>query len=85
MLSIVHEGDWVCLNVDDDGPGIPPDKLDLVMEPFVRLDPARQRDTKGFGLGLAIVARTVAREEGQLTLSNRAEGGLRAQIKLAFR
>ncbi len=85
MLSITHEGDWVCLNVDDDGPGIPPDKLDLVMEPFVRLDPARQRDTKGFGLGLAIVASTVAREGGQLTLSNRPEGGLRAQIKLAFR
>lgn len=82
MLSIVVDGDWVRLNIDDDGPGIPPDKLALVIEPFVRLDPARQRDTKGFGLGLAIVSSTVARENGNLVLSNRPEGGLRAQISL---
>lgn len=82
MLSITVDKDWVCLNVDDDGPGIPSDKLDLVIEPFVRLDAARKRDTKGFGLGLAIVARAVDREKGQLMLTNRAEGGLRAQIQL---
>lgn len=82
MLSIAIDRDCVCLNIDDDGPGIPADKLDVVIEPFVRLDAARKRDTKGFGLGLAIVARTVERENGRLTLTNRAEGGLRAQIRL---
>ncbi|OYY64019.1 ATP-binding protein [Sphingomonas sp. 28-62-11] len=84
-LSIMVDDFWVYLNIDDDGPGIPADKTDLVIQPFVRLDPARQRDTKGFGLGLAIVADTVAREGGRLSLSNRPEGGLRAQIMLPRR
>jgi signal transduction histidine kinase len=82
VLSIALDDDWVHLSVDDDGPGIPPEKLDLAIEPFVRLDSARQRDTTGFGLGLAIVARAVELENGRLILSNRAEGGLRAQILL---
>jgi signal transduction histidine kinase len=72
----------VAIRVEDDGPGIPEEKLDSVLEPFVRLDPARSRDTVGFGLGLAIVAEAVNAEGGTLTLSNRAEGGLRAEIVL---
>jgi len=70
------------ITVDDDGPGIPADKLEAAQRPFVRLDAARARNTKGLGLGLAIVAQAVAREEGQLVLANRPEGGLRAQIVL---
>src|SRR3546814_20258794 len=46
------------------------------------LDEARQRNTRGLGLGLAIVARAVELEGGQLTLANRPEGGLRAEICL---
>ncbi|MEZ0496095.1 ATP-binding protein [Sphingomonas sp. IW22] len=72
----------VRLHVEDDGPGIPEDSLPLVLEPFVRLDTARRRDTAGFGLGLSIVARAVADEGGTLELANRAEGGLRATIFL---
>jgi signal transduction histidine kinase len=74
--------DRVCLHVEDDGPGIPEESMALVLEPFVRLDVARQRDTAGFGLGLSIVARAVAEEGGRLDLSNRAEGGLCATITL---
>ena len=72
----------VCIAVEDDGAGIPEDQLRRVLEPFVRLDSARPRDTVGFGLGLPIVARIVETEGGTLTLSNRAEGGLRAAIEL---
>lgn len=72
----------VCLHVEDDGPGIPEESLALVLEPFVRLDNARGRDTAGFGLGLSIVARAAAAEGGTLDLTNRAEGGLRATIAL---
>ena len=68
--------------VEDDGPGIPEDDLARVIDPFVRLDQARQRNTKGFGLGLAIVAGIVADEGGTLALSNRPTGGLRAEIRL---
>ena len=72
----------IAIRVEDDGPGIPEEKLASVLEPFVRLDAARSRDTVGFGLGLAIVNEAVAAEGGVLTLSNRAEGGLRAEIVL---
>lgn len=68
--------------VEDDGPGIPEAAFASVIEPFVRLDDARRRDTVGLGLGLAIVARAVAIEVGELRLSNRAAGGLRAEITL---
>ncbi|MFN3433095.1 MAG: ATP-binding protein [Sphingomonas sp.] len=72
----------VTIAVEDDGEGIPDDQLRRVLEPFVRLDSARPRDTVGFGLGLPIVARIVEAEGGTLTLSNRAGGGLRAAIFL---
>lgn len=82
VVRLVSEGERVVLTVEDDGPGIPPDSIGLVCEPFVRLDTARGRDTSGFGLGLSIVAQAVAAEGGVLHLTNRDEGGLRAQIVL---
>lgn len=74
--------DRVAVCVEDDGPGIPEEALKKVLEPFVRLDRARSRDTLGLGLGLSIVAKAVEGEGGTLILQNRAEGGLRAQIVL---
>jgi signal transduction histidine kinase len=71
--------------VEDDGPGIPPDKIALVHEPFVRLDEGRARNTRGMGLGLAIVYNSVRAEGGELILENRPEGGLRATIRLPLR
>lgn len=68
--------------IDDDGPGIPSADLARVTEPFVRLDASRRLDTGGVGLGLAIVRDAVAYHGGQLTLENRASGGLRAILVL---
>lgn len=81
-IRLDNAPDGVTLAVEDDGAGIPEDQLRRVLEPFVRLDTARPRDTIGFGLGLPIVARIVEAEGGTLTLSNRPEGGLRAAIVL---
>ncbi len=68
--------------VEDDGPGIPPEMLERVFEPFVRVEGSRSRETGGIGLGLAI-ARTIARSHGgDVRLANRPEGGLRAGIVL---
>jgi signal transduction histidine kinase len=68
--------------IDDDGPGIPPDDLERVFEPFVRLESSRNRATGGAGLGLSI-ARTIARGHGgDLRLENRPQGGLRAILIL---
>lgn len=81
-ITLVPGGETLTIRVEDDGPGIPDDELEHVLEPFVRLDPARGRDTVGFGLGLPIVQLAVAVEGGTLTLANRPEGGLCAQIVL---
>jgi signal transduction histidine kinase len=70
------------IRVEDDGPGIPEADMQRVLEPFQRLDPARQRNTSGVGLGIPIALRAVADAGGKLTLSNRREGGLCAQISL---
>ncbi|WP_174273281.1 ATP-binding protein [Sphingomonas bacterium] len=81
-VSVRREADTVILRVDDDGPGIPPDRMAEVLQPFVRLDTARSRNTSGLGLGLAIVTRAAKAEGGLLTLYNRREGGLRVEMRL---
>jgi signal transduction histidine kinase len=81
-VSLERKDRELLIRVDDDGPGIPRDRLEEVLKPFARLDEARQRNTRGLGLGLAIVARAVEQEGGELLLANRPEGGLRAEICL---
>jgi two-component system, OmpR family, osmolarity sensor histidine kinase EnvZ len=68
--------------VDDDGPGIPPDRYEDAFKPFNRLDESRNQNEKGVGLGLAI-ARDVARAlGGDVTLERSPLGGLRAVVRL---
>ncbi|MBC8129081.1 MAG: two-component sensor histidine kinase [Rhizobiaceae bacterium] len=77
-----HEGRWLTVTVEDDGPGIPADQREEVFKPFVRLDTARNIDAGGTGLGLAI-ARDVARSHGgDILLSESKLGGLRAMIRV---
>ena len=70
------------ITMDDDGPGIPEEELGRVLEPFYRVEGSRSRDTGGIGLGLAIALSVVQAHGGQLRLSNRPEGGLRASAIL---
>jgi two-component system osmolarity sensor histidine kinase EnvZ len=70
------------LTVDDDGPGIPPDRRADVFRPFVRLDPSRNADTGGVGLGLTI-ARDIARSHGgDVALATSPLGGLQVVVRL---
>jgi signal transduction histidine kinase len=68
--------------VEDDGPGIPPDRIDEVFKPFTRLETSRSRETGGTGLGLSIARSIVLAHGGELKLANRPGGGLRAEIRL---
>jgi signal transduction histidine kinase len=77
-LSISPTG--IHLVVEDDGPGIPAEELEAVLEPFRRLDFARPRNTEGLGLGLSIVSDIMHREGGELRLANRLPNGLKAEL-----
>jgi signal transduction histidine kinase len=68
--------------VDDEGPGIPVEDQHRVFEPFVRLESSRNEDTGGTGLGLTLVKAIAEGHGGAVTLENRAEGGLRARLRL---
>jgi two-component system osmolarity sensor histidine kinase EnvZ len=81
-VAAVHARGTLTVTVDDDGPGIPPEKREHVFKPFVRLDDARNQDASGTGLGLSI-ARDIARSHGgDITLSDSPMGGLRATVRL---
>ncbi|UGQ46761.1 ATP-binding protein [Massilia endophytica] len=68
------------IRIRDNGPGIPPDQLAKVFEPFYRLESSRSRESGGTGLGLTI-ARNIAEQHGaSLSLSNQDGGGLEATL-----
>jgi signal transduction histidine kinase len=68
----------------DDGPGIPPDQLEAVLQPFYRVENSRNRSTGGTGLGLAIAHQLATAMGAELALHNRTGGGLEARITLAL-
>jgi two-component system osmolarity sensor histidine kinase EnvZ len=81
-VGLARRERFVEIFVDDDGPGIPPERREEAFRPFHRLDEGRNLQTGGVGLGLAI-ARDIARAHGgDLILGQSAMGGLRAAIRL---
>ncbi|MCE4226291.1 HAMP domain-containing protein [Methylobacterium sp. C25] len=82
QIRLRVEEDALLIRIDDDGLGVAPEDVERAFEPFTRLEGSRNRNTGGTGLGLTIAKRAVEAEGGTLTLSNRPEGGLRAEIRL---
>ncbi|MCB2016181.1 MAG: HAMP domain-containing protein [Hydrogenophaga sp.] len=72
---------WVLVKLRDHGPGVNPDMLSQLTQPFFRGDASRSAAT-GTGLGLAIVERSITRMGGRFALANSSSGGLAAHIKL---
>ncbi|MDP3512617.1 MAG: ATP-binding protein, partial [Sulfuritalea sp.] len=70
------------LSVEDDGPGIAEADLARVVEPYVRLEASRSRETGGVGLGLTIARDAALLHGGRLVLENLPAGGLRATLLL---
>jgi len=70
------------ISILDQGPGIPEDKIEGLFEPFVRLSEARDRDSGGYGLGLAIAKRAIEFHKGRISASNKKGNGLLIRIVL---
>lgn len=81
-VQVHAEGGKLVVAVLDNGPGIPPDELEAVLKPFYRVESSRNRSTGGTGLGLAIAHQLAMAMGAELTLNNRAEGGLEARLTL---
>ncbi|BAK65997.1 two-component system sensor histidine kinase [Sphingobium sp. SYK-6] len=81
-VSVHVERGRAVLAVTDEGPGIPEERIQEMLQPFTRMEESRSRDTGGTGLGLAIVRAVASAEGGRLNLTNRPEGGLRAELIL---
>jgi signal transduction histidine kinase len=85
-IRLMVSSDTVTIEVEDDGPGISDERKDVMLEPFVRGDDARNMDeATGFGLGLSIVRTIVLGHGGELTLNDRQPHGLIVRIQLPVR
>jgi signal transduction histidine kinase len=71
----------VVISVDDEGPGIPGDQRDAMLEPFNRLEASRNRVTGGAGLGLAVVRNLVEAHGGTIEIGETERGGARVMVE----
>jgi len=76
------EGQRIEIVVQDRGPGVPEKDLELIFEPFYRVDAARNRAVGGDGLGLAIAARAIGIHGGTIHARNLGTGGLAVHLSL---
>ena len=81
-VSLERQGSEAVIRVEDEGPGIPQTELARMVEPFARGEGSRNRATGGAGLGLAIARAIAEQHGGRLVLANRAQGGLRVELRL---
>jgi signal transduction histidine kinase len=70
------------ISVRDHGPGVPASEIERIFSRFHRVEPSRNRETGGVGLGLAIAQRAISVHGGRITAENAADGGLRVIIRL---
>jgi two-component system sensor histidine kinase CpxA len=75
-------GTFAAVQVSDNGPGVPPEDLEAILQPFYRVDKSRGSGTGGFGVGLAIANRAVRLYGGNIDIQNRMGGGLCVRVVL---
>ncbi len=81
-VTVTAEPGEVVVVVEDNGAGIPPENYEDAFRPFSRLDPSRNQNVSGVGLGLTIARDTAKAHGGDVTLGKSELGGLRATIRL---
>ena len=74
-VSLVRERGEAVIRIDDDGPGIAPDQIANMLEPFKRGEPSRNSETGGAGLGLTLARAIAEQHGGSLALTNRHGAG----------
>ena len=80
-VSLLETAEGIQIIVDDDGPGIPAEKVEKIFEPFVKLNPARGHRT-GYGLGLNLCQRIVQAQGGSIEIQQREPRGTRVVLNL---
>lgn len=75
-------GEALSVTIEDDGPGIEADKLEQVFQPFFRVEPSRNPETGGAGLGLSVAQTIIHAHGGEIFLANRVPRGLKVTIRL---
>lgn len=81
-LCARREKNEVIIVVADDGPGIEEKELQAIFKPFYRPQSARERETGGWGLGLAITEAAISAHHGSISARNRETGGLEVTVVL---
>ncbi|MBT0771432.1 HAMP domain-containing histidine kinase [Kineosporia sp. J2-2] len=81
-FELTDDGTTAVLRVDDDGPGVPAEDRERVFHRFERRDDARDRDSGGAGLGLAIIAEAARQTGGSARLDTSPLGGARLEMRL---
>ena len=74
-VAVSADGDEAVIVVEDDGAGIPPERLDTIFEPFVQLSQSRHAARGGMGLGLPLVRRLAELHGGTVDVESRGHGG----------
>ncbi|WP_077339215.1 sensor histidine kinase [Pseudocolwellia agarivorans] len=82
-INITSNSNLLTINIEDDGKGIPENKLDVIFDPFVKLDTNRSRENGHFGLGLAICAKVMDWHQGKIVAKNSTQYG-GASFSLSF-
>lgn len=81
-VKLERNDNQAVISVRDCGQGVPPSSLDQLFEPFYRVAEARDRQTGGIGLGLAITKSAIQLHGGQVSATNAAGGGLEVKLTL---
>jgi len=84
-VELLQTENEIKIQILDQGPGVPEELLDKLFEPFYRVADARDRQSGGTGIGLAIADRSVKLHAGRIKAKNRSEGGLLVEISLPLR
>ncbi|MGE0179676.1 MAG: sensor histidine kinase [Sphingomonas sp.] len=81
-ITVRTDTDDLLIEVSDAGPGIAEAELQRVLDPFYRIEPSRNRETGGAGLGLTLARAAAQAHGGDLELENRPTGGLVARLRI---